>query len=199
MVQISSYFLALKVDTDVSLLFQRGCSWPSWKGVAVDGRGGWRRALIGLLLLRGGVVGGAGCCSLLCSETIKWTVISPGRLHVSFHQHLHTLHSNKWLGWILQSCEDWCITDKWFTVNTLTFCNKAELGPQWECAEHILDHKGKMDDNRCDPSNNSEVRKNWHSTNCENKYPHPPAESMQFGRRPVHLFHIWECVKLQFV
>lgn len=50
-------------------------------GVAVEGRG-WRRALIGLLLLRGGVVGGAGCCSLLCSETIKWTVISPGRLRL---------------------------------------------------------------------------------------------------------------------
>ena len=89
MVQISSYFLALKVDTDVSLLFQRGCSWPSWMGVAVEGQG-WRRALIGLLLLRGGVVGGAGCCSLLCSETIKWTVISDGRLHVSFHKHLQS-------------------------------------------------------------------------------------------------------------
>lgn len=82
MVQISSYFLALKVDTDVSLLFQRGCSWPSWMGVAVE-RLGWR-TLIGLLLLRGGVVGGAGCCSLLCSETIKWTVISPGRLQSHF-------------------------------------------------------------------------------------------------------------------
>lgn len=33
-------------------------------------------------------MGGAGCCSLLCSETIKWTVISPGCLHVSFHLHL---------------------------------------------------------------------------------------------------------------
>lgn len=87
MVQISSYFLALKVDTDVSQLFQRWCSWPSWMGVAVKGQG-WRRALIGLLLLWGGVVGGAGCCSLLCSETIKWTVISPGCLKVSFHQHL---------------------------------------------------------------------------------------------------------------
>lgn len=87
MVQISSYFLALKVDTDVSQLFQRWCSWPSWMGVAVKGQG-WRRALIGLLLLWGGVVGGAGCCSLLCSETIKWTVISPGCLQVSFHRHL---------------------------------------------------------------------------------------------------------------
>lgn len=87
MVQISSYFLALKVDTDVSLLFQRGCSWPSWMGVSVEGQG-WTRAPIGLLLLRGGVVGGAGCCSLLFSETIKWTVISPGCLHVSFQQHV---------------------------------------------------------------------------------------------------------------
>lgn len=52
-------------------------------------RQGWRRAPVGLLLLKGGVGGGAGCCSLLFSETIKWTVISPGRLLVSFERHLN--------------------------------------------------------------------------------------------------------------
>lgn len=50
--------------------------------VCLKGWGGLRRAPIGLLLLRGGVVGGAPCCSLLFSETIKWTVISPGCLHI---------------------------------------------------------------------------------------------------------------------
>lgn len=39
----------------------------------------------GVLLLGGGrIVGRAGCCSLLCSESIKWTVISPRGFHVSF-------------------------------------------------------------------------------------------------------------------
>lgn len=50
--------------------------------VSVEGQG-WKRAPVGLLL-RGGVVGGAGC-SLLFSETIKRTVISPGRLNVLFY------------------------------------------------------------------------------------------------------------------
>lgn len=50
--------------------------------MSVEGQG-WKRAPIGLLL-RGGVVGGAGC-SLLFSETIKRTVISPGRLSVLFY------------------------------------------------------------------------------------------------------------------
>lgn len=77
-------------------------------GVSVEGQE-WRRAPIGLLLLRGGVVGGAGCCSLLFSETIKWTVISPARLHVSF-QHV-SIH--------------WCIQPQWDVGMRLTFFKVA--------------------------------------------------------------------------
>lgn len=48
-----------------------------WGGENCLKRPEWRSATIGMLLLRFKVVRGAGCCSLLCSETIKWTVISP--------------------------------------------------------------------------------------------------------------------------
>lgn len=57
--------------------------------MVVGDRQGQRWAPIILLLLKDGVVGGVGCCSLLCSETIKWTVISPGSFVSIFSEIQH--------------------------------------------------------------------------------------------------------------